>query len=124
MCMLINAITNPSIRVVFVGDYAQVSAIGLSKIFEGLIKCGRVPTTTLTEIFRYKSNGSLYVTADVRNGISFFEDKEMCKYNEKDNSFSVCNNYKFIQKEEDEIMSSIEEYRKLLNKIRQKTSWF
>lgn len=117
MCMLINAITNPSIRVVFVGDYAQVSAIGLSKIFEDLIKCGKVPTTTLTEIFRYKSNGSLYVATNVRNGISFFEDKEMCKYNDKDNSFSVCNNYKFIQREEDEIAETlVEEYRKLLNK--------
>ena len=117
MCMLINAITNPSIRVVFVGDYAQVSAIGLSKIFEDLIKCGKVPTTTLTEIFRYKSNGSLYVATNVRNGISFFDDKEMCKYNEKDNSFSVCNNYKFIQREEDEIAETlVEEYRKLLNK--------
>ena len=117
MCMLINAIINPNIRVVFVGDYAQVSAIGLSKIFEDLIKCDKVPTTTLTEIFRYKSNGSLYVATNIRNGISFFDDKEMCKYNEPNNSFSVCNNYKFIQREEEEIADTlIEEYRKLLKK--------
>lgn len=117
MCMLINAIVNPNIRIILVGDYAQVSAIGLSKIFEDLIKCGKVPTTTLTEIFRYKSNGSLYVATNVRNGISFFDDNEMCKYNEAEKTFSVCNNYKFIQKEEDKIADTlIEEYRKLLNK--------
>ena len=117
MCMLINAISNPNIKVVLVGDYAQASAIGLSKIFEDLIKCGNVPTTTLTEIFRYKSNGSLYVATNIRNGISFFEDDEMCKYNDKDNSFSVCNNYKFIQRDEEEISDTvIEEYRKLLHK--------
>ena len=71
----------------------------------------------LTEVFRYKSNGSLFVATNIRNGVSFFDDKEMCKYNDKENSFSVCNNYKFIQKEEDEIAETvIEEYRKLLNK--------
>lgn len=71
----------------------------------------------LTEVFRYKSNGSLFVATNVRNGKSFFDDKEMCKYNESDNSFSVCNNYKFIQKEDEDIVETlIEEYRKLLNK--------
>lgn len=86
-------------------------------MFEDLINCGKVPTTMLTEVFRYKSNGSLFVATNVRNGVSFFDDKEMCKYNEKENSFSVCNNYKFIQKEEDEIAETvIEEYRKLLKK--------
>ena len=117
MCMLINAITNPNIRIILVGDNCQLSSIGLSKIFEDLINCGKIPTTMLTEIFRYKSNGSLYVATNIRNGVSFFEDTEMCKYHEADNSFSVCNNYKFIQKEEDEIAETvIEEYRKLLNK--------
>ena len=71
----------------------------------------------LTEVFRYKSNGSLFVATNVRNGKSFFDDTETCKYNESDNSFSVCNNYKFIQREEEEIAETmIEEYRKLLNK--------
>lgn len=117
MCMLINAITNPNIRIIFVGDNCQLSSIGLSKVFEDLINCGKIPTTMLTEIFRYKSNGSLYVATNIRNGVSFFEDTEMCKYHEADNSFSVCNNYKFIQKEEDEIAETvIEEYRKLLNR--------
>ena len=98
MCMLINAITNPNIRIILIGDNCQLSSIGLSKIFEDLINCGKIPTTMLTEIFRYKSNGSLYVATNIRNGVSFFEDTEMCKYHEPNNSFSVCNNYKFIQK--------------------------
>ena len=117
MCMLVNAISNPNMRIVMFGDPSQLSSVGLSKVFEDLINCGKIPTTMLTEVFRYKSNGSLFVATNVRNGISFFDDKEMCKYSDKDNSFSVCNNYKFIQKEDDEIIDTlIEEYRKLLKK--------
>lgn len=117
MCMFINAIANPNVRLVIVGDPSQLSSIGLSKVFEDLINCEKIPTTMLTEVFRYKSNGSLFVATNVRNGISFFDDKDMCKYSENDNSFSVCNNYKFMQRDDDEIIETlVKEYSKLLKK--------
>ena len=73
----------------------------LSKIFEDLIKSGKVPVTMLTEVFRYKSNGSLFVATNVRQGKSFFEDKENVKYQE--GIYSIGSNYKFIEKQDDEV---------------------
>lgn len=116
-CMFINSLKNPNTRIVLCGDTAQLSAIGLSKIFDDLISSKKVPMVMLTEIFRYKSDGSLYVATNVRNGKNFFENSDMCKYNDKNDSYSICNNYKFLMRSDDEIVDSVvEEYRKLLNK--------
>lgn len=113
--MLLNTITNENVRIVLCGDPAQLSAIGLSKIFDDLINSEKVPMTMLTEIFRYKSNGSLYVATNLRNGKSFFNDKEMVKY--ENGIYSVSNNYKFIECEENKISEKvISEYFKLINK--------
>jgi RecD/TraA family predicted helicase len=113
--MLLNAIDNENIKIILVGDNAQLSAIGLSKIFEDLIKSEKVPVTMLTEVFRYKSNGSLFVATNVRQGKSFFEDKENVKNN--DGIYSIGNNYKFIEKQDDEIFDEvIKQYMSLLGK--------
>ena len=113
--MLLNAIDNDKIKIILVGDNAQLSAIGLSKIFEDLIKSEKVPVTMLTEVFRYKSNGSLFVATNVRQGKSFFEDKENVKNN--NGIYSVGNNYKFIEKKDDEVFDEvIKQYMSLLNK--------
>ena len=114
-CMLINSITNPNARIVFVGDPAQIPSISLGKIFDDFIASKIIPTTMLTEVFRYKSNGSLFVATNVRQGKSFFDDDEMVKHN--DNIFSVCDNYKFIETDEDDIPNEVlRQYHKLLNK--------
>ena len=113
--MLLNAIENENIKIILVGDNAQLSAIGLSKIFEDLIKSNKVPVTMLTEVFRYKSNGSLFVATNVRQGKSFFEDKENVKNN--DGIYSVGSNYKFIEKQDEEVFDEvIKQYMTLLNK--------
>lgn len=113
--MLLNSIDNDKIKIILVGDNAQLSAIGLSKIFEDLIKSEKVPVTMLTEVFRYKSNGSLFVATNVRQGKSFFEDKENVKNN--NGIYSVGNNYKFIEKQDDEVFDEvIKQYMSLLNK--------
>lgn len=114
-CMLINAIINPNIRVVLVGDPAQIPSISLGKIFDDFITSNVIPMTTLTEVFRYKSNGSLFVATNVRQGKSFFNDEEMVKH--EGNVYSVCDNYKFIETEEDDIPNEVlNQYHKLLNK--------
>jgi len=119
-CMLISQITNPKAKIVLVGDPAQLSAIGLSKIFDDLIKSNKIPTTMLTEVFRYKSDGSLFVATNVRNGKTFFEDKDMVK--QKDNEYLINNNYKFISTNVNDILNiTVDEYKKLLSKgIKQK----
>lgn len=115
MCMLINAISNNNCKLVFVGDLAQIASINLGKVFDDIVRSNIVPTTNLTEIFRYKSNGSLYVATNARNGHSFFNDKDMVKH--INNEFVIGSNYKFIELDENNIIDRVvTEYKKLLNK--------
>lgn len=114
-CMLLTSISNPNARIVFVGDPAQLSSIGLSKIFDDLIKSNIVPMTMLTEVFRYKSDGSLFVATNIRQGKNFFNDKEFVKYDENTLEYSVNNNYKFILTD-DILNRTVNEYKKLLQK--------
>lgn len=113
-CMLLSAIQNDNARIVLVGDPAQLSSIGLSKIYDDLIKSNKVPMTMLTEVFRYKSNGSLFVATNIRQGKNFFDD-DFVKHNENTNEYTVSDNYKFIQT--DEVLETVvNEYKKLLQK--------
>jgi len=114
-CMLLTSISNTNARIVFVGDPAQLSSIGLSKIFDDLIKSSVVPMTMLTEVFRYKSDGSLFVATNVRQGKNFFNDKEFVKYDENTLEYSVNNNYRFILTD-DILNRTVIEYKKLLQK--------
>ena len=112
-CMLLSAIQNDNARIILVGDPAQLSSIGLSKIYDDLIKSNKVPMTMLTEVFRYKSNGSLFVATNIRQGKNFFDDD--VKHNENTNEYTVSDNYKFIQT--DEVLETVvNEYKKLLQK--------
>lgn len=113
-CMLLSAIQNDNARIILVGDPAQLSSIGLSKIYDDLIKSNKVPMTMLTEVFRYKSNGSLFVATNIRQGKNFFDD-DFVKHNENTNEYTVSDNYKFIQT--DEVLETVvNEYKKLLQK--------
>lgn len=114
-CMLLTSISNTNARIVFVGDPAQLSSIGLSKIFDDLIKSSVVPMTMLTEVFRYKSDGSLFVATNVRQGKNFFNDKEFVKYDENTLEYSVNDNYRFILTD-DILNRTVAEYKKLLQK--------
>lgn len=115
MCMLLNSVSNPNCKFVFVGDLAQIASINLGKIFDDMVKSNVIPTTNLTEIFRYKSNGSLFVATNARNGNSFFNDAEMVKH--EDNEYTIGKNYKFIELNDDKIIDRIvTEYKKLLDK--------
>lgn len=69
--MLINAITNPNIRVILVGDNAQLMPVGIGCIFNDLINSGKVPMVILDEIFRYDTDGGLFVATNVRQGKRF-----------------------------------------------------
>jgi len=116
-CMLINAICNDNARIVLIGDNFQLPNCGVSKIFSDMIASDIVPKAELTEVFRYKSDGSLFVATNVRNGKSFFDDDMVKKDN---NIYKINNNYKFIDTE-DIFNTVIDEYMKLLNKGIKKT---
>lgn len=111
--MMINAIDNPNIRVVLVGDNAQLIPVGIGCVFNDLINSGKIPMVMLDKIFRYDTNGGLFVATNVRQGKQFFDNKEMVKQN--GNVYSICDNYKFIQTE-NIFDTLISEYMKLINK--------
>lgn len=46
----------PNTKVVLVGDADQLQSVGAGDVFRELINCGKVPVTTLNEIFRQKKD--------------------------------------------------------------------
>lgn len=111
--MLLNAISNPNARIVFVGDPAQLLPVGIGSVFYDIISSNKVPMIMLDEIFRYDTDGGLFVATNVRQGKEFFSNREMVKQN--GNEYNVCDNYKFIQTEEI-FETLVSEYMKLINK--------
>lgn len=111
--MMLNCIENENIRVVLVGDNAQLSPVGIGRVFYDLIESNKVPMVMLDEVFRYKSNGSLFVATNIRQGKQFFNDETMVKHN--GNEYKICDNYKFIETEDifDEVLK---QYNNLLSK--------
>lgn len=110
--MMLNVIENPNIRVVLVGDPAQLMPVGIGCVFNDLINSGKVPMITLDEIFRYDTDGGIFVATNVRQGKQFFDNGIVKVHN---NEYSVYNNYKFVQT--DNIFDTIvEQYNKLLSK--------
>ena len=110
--MMLNVIENPNIRVVLVGDPAQLMPVGIGCVFNDLINSGKVPMVTLDEIFRYDTDGGIFVATNVRQGKKFFDNDIVKVHN---NEYSVYNNYKFVQT--DNIFDTIvEQYNKLLSK--------
>ena len=110
--MMLNVIENPNIRVVLVGDPAQLMPVGIGCVFNDLINSGKVPIITLDEIFRYDTDGGIFVATNVRQGKQFFDNDIVKVHN---NEYSVYNNYKFVQT--DNIFDTIvEQYNKLLSK--------
>ena len=110
--MMLNTIDNPNIRVVLVGDPAQLMPVGIGCVFNDLINSGKVPMITLDEIFRYDTDGGIFVATNVRQGKQFFDNDIVKVHN---NEYSVYNNYKFVQT--DNIFDTIvKQYNKLLSK--------
>lgn len=115
MVMLINCIQNDEARIILCGDNAQLLPVGKGNVFNDIISCDYVPRTMLTQVFRYDTNGALFVATNIREGKSFFNNTEKVKV--KDNIYSVENNYKFIQTDEDKIFDELRiQYDNLLNK--------
>lgn len=110
--MLITMIANPDAKIIFVGDPCQIQSVGCGNVFYDIINSKQVPTNELTKVFRYNSNGMLFVATNIRKGIDFFDDP-MVKH--VGNEYRVSNNWIFI--ETDKIFDTvIDEYTKLLNK--------
>lgn len=111
--LLLDTIINSDVRMILVGDPAQLCSVGVGRVFSDLANSGKVPCITLDEIFRYKTNGGLFVATNVRQGRKFFNDETMVKRD--GNRYTIGSNYEFI--ETDDIVENVKaEYNKLIKK--------
>jgi len=96
---------NPHCRIVFIGDNAQLLPIGCGNIFHDVISSKMIPTTMLTDIFRYDDNGSLFVATNIRTGVPYLTSKETIQFGEN-----------FVSMESNDMLSDVtNEYRKLID---------
>lgn len=66
--MLFSTISNPNVRIVFVGDSGQLPPIGLGRVFRDIINSNIVPITTLTKVFRFDYGGMAMISEQTRRG--------------------------------------------------------
>lgn len=113
--MMLTAINNPNIRVVLVGDPAQLVSIAQGTIFSDIIESNVVPKTMLTKVFRYGESGILYSATNERQG-KYFLDDDCVKH--EGNIYSIKSDYFFIHHSEDEeiLEETLNGYFKLIKK--------
>ncbi|MGN1081883.1 MAG: ATP-dependent RecD-like DNA helicase, partial [Acutalibacteraceae bacterium] len=54
---------NPGCRLILVGDVCQLPSVGAGNIIGDLIDCGKIPTVTMTSIFRQASESAIITNA-------------------------------------------------------------
>lgn len=97
--MMMNCISNPNIRIVLVGDYAQLVPVGIGTVFADLIQSKIVPTTILDRVFRYGNSGIAFAGANTRQGRDFFDDNEVKNINGR---LNIMGDWDFYERESDE----------------------
>ena len=97
--MMMNCITNSNIRIMLVGDYAQIVPVGIGTVFADLIQSKVVPTTILDRVFRYGNSGIAFAGANTRQGRDFFNDKEVKNINGR---LNIMSDWDFYERESDE----------------------
>ena len=110
--MMMQCIANPDIRIVLVGDYAQIVPVGIGTVFADLIQSKVVPTTILDRVFRYGNSGIAFAGANTRQGRDFFNDTEVKNVNGR---LNIMGDWDFYERESDEDICKevIEQYKKL-----------
>lgn len=78
MMMIIRSISNPHIRVLFVGDSEQIMNLGTGRIAKDLLESEIVPKCAMTYCFRFKEGGASYVSALTRQR-KFYLTDEQCE---------------------------------------------
>ena len=110
--MMMNCISNSKMRIVLVGDMAQIVPVGIGTVFADLIQSKVVPTTLLDRVFRYGNSGIAFAGANTRQGRNFFDDKEVKTVNGK---LNIMGDWDFYERETDEEITKevVEQYKKL-----------
>lgn len=82
---LVQAIDFSKTKLLLIGDDAQLPSVGCGNIFHDLLNSKKIPTASLTKIFRYGEGGLMKVATDVREGMKYLvvSDKNIIPFGEK-----------------------------------------
>lgn len=75
--MILSANLLSNCRILFVGDSAQIPAIGLGRVFKDMGESGTIPTCTLTKCFRFEEGGASYISTLTRQGEFYFNEEQL-----------------------------------------------
>lgn len=108
------AIISSNAKLLLVFDSAQLASISCGNVVHDLMRCGKIPTAQLTEVFRYGSSGISTVATDARNGDNYLSanGKLLCENADK------IDDYVFIHADSEPVEQIVEQYDKLHNKYR------
>lgn len=96
-------------KILFIGDNEQLPSVGEGNFLHDIIHSKVIPTTMLTEVFRYGSGGMLTVATDIREG------KEFIYSNNSINKFGEDESYVYIPTSQQKIKNTmIAIYKKLI----------
>jgi exodeoxyribonuclease V alpha subunit len=112
MQKLLSAIDFNRTKLLIVGDSAQIPSVSAGNVLHDLVNSKLIPTTTLTQVFRYGIGGLMTVATKTRNS------EEFLTYDMRDITFfGEDKGYIFIPSGQDKIINNtISLYRKLLAK--------
>ena len=111
--MMLHCINNPNIRMVLIGDTAQIPPVSIGTVYADLVRSNVLPIATFTKVFRYGNSGIAYANTNTRQGIDFFND-DVVKHN--GDTIKIMDDWSFIQRDTDEEIANeiVEQYRKLI----------
>lgn len=109
---VINAIDFDNTKLLIIGDNAQLCSVGCGNLLHDFMESNRIPTVTLSKVFRYGEGGLMKIATDVRH-CSTYLDSSM---KSKAVAFGDNKDYMFIDTPtENTVLSVVSLYKKLLD---------
>lgn len=109
---LLEAIDTEKTRLLLIGDSAQLPSVSCGNVLHDLLFSKKIPTISLTKVFRYNEGGLMKAATDVRNCDEYLGD-----INKKLTTYGSNKDYIFIQSSNnDNIADIIALYKKLLGR--------
>ena len=110
---LLEAIDFNTTKLLMIGDNAQLCSVGCGNLLHDFMQSKLIPTSTLTQVFRYGEGGLMKVATDVRQCKSYL-DKSM---RQKVTTFGNNKDYTFVYLQSEDIpKNAVALYKKLLEK--------
>lgn len=71
---LLNVIDFDRTKLLLVGDNAQLPSVGAGNLLHDFMQSNKIPTVTLTKVFRYGDGGVSKIATDIRNCVKYLVD--------------------------------------------------